>query len=375
MRHSTTISGERPLSPWRISATALAVAIYTAMSACAAPDPTPAAQPVAPGALSLKGAGSTFSAPLLKRWITTYGQSHPSVAITYDPVGSGEGVRRFIGRDVKDADRVDFGASDFAMSNAQLDDVNNDALMIPVTGASVALAYHVSPLRNELRLSRRAYAGIFLGTVTHWNDPLIRATNPGITLPDEAIGLAVREDSSGTTFALSQHLASISDAWRRQFQPSPTVGWRGEAMRAKGNDGVAGLVKSFNGMIGYVGFEFATQLSLDVAALENHDGQFVGPSAESCRAGLAAANIPEDLRAFVPDPGGKDAYPIVTYSWLLVRKSTIDSSNGQALKDFLKWCLTDGQATASETGYVPLPSSMVQKSLAALKTPGLTSSR
>lgn len=340
------------------------VGLWAATTGCARPqaskDP-----PLAPGSVAIKGAGSTFAAPLLHAWSTAYRATHPDVTITYDAVGSGEGVRRFIGDDLAPGDRVDFGASDSAMSDAELAQTDG-TLMLPVTGACVVLAYHVSPLRSELRLSRKAYAGIFLGRVTRWNDPLIHASNPGLALPDQPIGLAVRLDSSGTTFAFSQHLGAISDEWRAQFPPSTTVPWPGDAMRAKGNDGVAGLIKSFNGMIGYLGYEFAQKLDLDVAALENKRGQFVTPSPAACAAGLATAQMPSNLRAFTPDPDASGAYPIVTFSWVLLRQHSSDPAQQTALRTFFRWCLESGQSMAASLGYVPLPSPVADKALRAL---------
>jgi phosphate transport system substrate-binding protein len=314
-------------------------------------------------ALALRGAGSTFSSLLFAQWATAYHQLHPDVALQYDSVGSGEGVQRFLGRNVPTEQAVDFGASDSAMSDEQLAQAP-DTLMLPVTGGCVTVAYNVPGLHG-LKLTRRAYAGIFAGTIDRWNAPEIAAANPGLVLPDLPIARIVRLDSSGTTFAFSSHLAAISDTFGRVSPPGTMVDWRGEAMRANGNEGVAGMIKTYHGTIGYVGFEFAEKLGLDMAALQNQAGSFVGPSEAACGAGLASAQLPANLRVFVTDPAGPDAYPIVTFSWALVRKGA-SGQTAEAIRSFFHWALTDGQQYASQLGYVPLPNAVAAKGLAAL---------
>src|SRR5208283_3250724 len=235
-------------------------------------------------------------------------------------VGSGEGVRRFIGEGVADDQKVDFGASDAAMSDAELARVNNDALMVPVTAGCVVLAYNLPGFHGGLKLSRKAYAGIFLGEIKNWNDPLIAKSNPGVRLPNLTIATVVRQDGSGTTFAFTNNLSAINDRFRSLFGSTTLVNWPGNAMRANGNEGVAALIQKSQGSIGYVGYEFANKIGLDMAALENKEGNFVQPSQQSCEDGLARAELPENLRVFVPDPSGADSYPIVTFSWVLLRK-------------------------------------------------------
>lgn len=200
------------------------------------------------------------------------------------------------------------------MSDVELAQTNNDTLMVPVTSACLVLAYNLPNYHGELRLSRKAYAGIFLGEIKKWNDPLIAQSNPGVKLPDLTIAIAARQDASGTTFAFTNNLSAISDRWRSLFGPATLVNWPGNAMRAKGNEGVAALIQKSEGSIGYVGYEFANRLGLDMAAIENKDGKFIQPAEQSCVAGLASADLPDNLRAFVPDPSGAKSYPIVTYS-------------------------------------------------------------
>jgi phosphate transport system substrate-binding protein len=320
--------------------------------------------------MMLNGAGSTFAAPLFDRWFTAYHTAHPGTTVKYYAVGSGEGVRRFIERDLKPNEAVDFGASDSAMSDAELAQAKTPTLMIPATGGCVVLAYNLPGLKEPLKLSRQTYPAIFLGDIQKWNDPKIVQSNPGMTLPDLSIGRMVRLDNSGTTFAFSSHLAAISDQWRQRGTASTHINWSGVVVSAKGNEGVAGLIRNFEGSIGYVGYEFAMRLGLSLASLENRDGQFVQPSARTCAAGLATADLPDNLRAFVPDPGGADSYPIVTFSWILLRKTNGDASRTAALRDLVEWCLRDGQQSAGELGYAPLPTSVAQKALQAVSALG-----
>jgi len=329
-----------------------------------------AEEKVPAGATVLTGAGATFPSVLYHRWFTVYHDSHPDTYIKYAAVGSGEGVRRFVGKNISDGEQVDFGASDAAMSDAQIADANNDVLMVPATAGCVVLAYNVPGLSSQLKLSRRAYAGIFLGEITNWNDPLIAQSNPGVKLPKLTIVTVVRLDSSGTTFAFTRNLDAISERWRGQFTPANLINWPGNAMRAKGNEGVAGLIEKSVGSIGYVGYEFARRIGLDMATLENKEGKFVKPSEQSCSAALATAEVPANLRMFVPDPNGGDSYPIVTFSWILLRKSYKNPQTAEAIRKFFQWSLQDGQRYAPQMGYVQLPPAVAEKALAAVNSIG-----
>jgi len=319
------------------------------------------------GSIQLKGAGSTFASLLFARWFKVYHSAHPDIYITYDAVGSGEGVRRFIGKNVAAQDQVDFGASDSAMSDTQIASVNNDVVMVPATAGCVVLAYNLPEVKGTLRLSRKAYAGIFLGEITRWNDPLVTQSNPGVKLPDLTIVTVVRQDRSGTTFALTKNLDAINHRFRERYRPADYVNWSG-AMRADGNEGVAGLIEKSTGSIGYVGYEFARRIGLDMASLENRDGMFVKPTEPNCVAALATADIPENLRVFVPDPAGAESYPIVTFSWILLRKSYRNPQTAEALRSLVQWSLQDGQDYAPDLGYVQLPAIVAEKAMAAVNT-------
>ena len=320
-------------------------------------------------AIVLRGAGATFPLILYKQWFSAYQHDHPGTVITYKAVGSGEGIRRFIGRDTKDEERVDFGASDAAMSDTDMALVEGGALLLPVTAGSVVLAYNLPGIQGDLKLSRAAYTGIFLGEIKNWNDPAIARTNPGVKLPRLTIATVVRQDRSGTTFAFTNHLSAVSEKWRSRYGAATYVDWPGNAMRATGNEGVAGRIDHSIGSIGYVGYEFARRLSLNLAIIENREGRFVKPTPESCATALAFAPISENLRAFVPDPPGEDSYPLVTFTWILLYKR-YDAVKGAAIRDLFRWCLREGQGYAPQAGYVPLPEGVAAKAVTALD--GLT---
>lgn len=314
------------------------------------------------GLLLLRGAGATFPAPLYKRWVDSFQKAHPGVAIDYDAVGSGEGISRFV------TGSVDFGASDAAMKDADIAKVDRGVVMIPATAGMVVLPYNIPGVGPGLKLPREVYRDIFLGIITKWNDPRIVAANPDLKLPNLSIVLVTRLDSSGTTFAFTNHLSAVSDNWRHSFGAATRVDWPANSMQVRGNEGVAGRVKISQGAIGYVEYGFARRLNLPVAALENKEGKFVRPEAQNGTVALASgsATMPDNLRLFIPDPPGEASYPIVTYTWMLLYGSYADTRKAKALKTFLAWGLGDGQKVAGEMGYIPLPESVVARGQAAL---------
>ncbi len=319
-----------------------------------------------PGGILLRGAGATYPAPLYKKWFAEYQAAHPDVAIAYDAVGSGEGVRRFIGKGVKGEEQVDFGASDAAMTDEQIAQVDKGVLLVPATAGSVVLAYNLPGFDGELKLSRAACAGIFLGRIKSWNDPAIAATNRGATLPKLTIVTVARQDPSGTTFAFTNHLDAISPEWSRRYGAATLIDWPGNTMRAGGNENVAGRIQHSEGSIGYVGYEFAHRLGLKMASLENKSGNFVQPGDQAGMAALAAAELPANLRLFIADPASRDAYPIVTFSWILLYRNYDDPRKAKAVLDLFRWCLNDGQKLSSDLGYLQLSSNVSSKSLAAV---------
>jgi phosphate transport system substrate-binding protein len=361
------VNGNSSFLGIRITLLAALVVLLGVACGCSSQADNKAVLAAPPGGVLLQGAGATFPSPLYKEWFTAYHADHPKTLITYDVVGSGEGIRRFLGENLKKEDeRVDFGASDAALRDDQLVEVPKGALMLPVTAGSVVLAYNLPDFEGELKLSRRAYAGIFLGEIKYWNDPLIAKSNPGVKLPRLTIARVVRQEGSGTTYAFTRHLDAINEEWRARYGPAILVNWPGDAMRATGNEGVAGRIKQSVGSIGYVNFDFARKIGLKVATLENKEGNYIRPSVSAGTTALAGAQMPENLRVFVPDPPGADAYPIVTFTWILLYKNYPDSAKATAVRDLFHWCLTDGQKYSADLGYMPLPPNVAQKALSAL---------
>ncbi|EXJ12625.1 phosphate ABC transporter substrate-binding protein PstS [Imhoffiella purpurea] len=314
--------------------------------------------------LVVRGAGATFPQPLYQRWMQEYAKVDTGVRFSYEGVGSGSGVKRFL------EGSVDFGASDAAMSDSELAKVDpkRGVEMIPMTAGMVVLAYNIPGVPEGLRLSRALYADILAGKVGFWDDARIQESNPDLTLPHLAIVTVVRRDSSGTTYVITNHLARIDPDWETS---GPGIGkrvdWPGSAMEVQGNEGVARRVQITDGAIGYMAYEFAKQLDLPIATLQNKAGNFVEPGPLTGQAALASAEeIPENLRVYLPDPAGADAYPIVSYTWLLLDGRYPDPAKAEALKAALGWGLDEGQTIAAEMGYIPLPDRMIGKAKEAL---------
>ena len=314
-----------------------------------------------PGTIQLRGAGSTFAAPLQKKWLEAYQKRHPKVVVRYEAIGSGEGTKQFL------AGAVDFGASDAALSDEQMTAVTSGAQLVPILAGSIVLAYNLDGLGGPLKLSRAVYVDIFFGKITSWDDPRIQHLNPGLKLPRQDIALVVRQDGSGTTYAFTNHLSALSPEWREH---GPGVGsliaWPRPAMTVPGNEGVAGRIKQSQGAIGYVEYGIAQRGDLAMAWLENKAGAFIQPHGGSGLATLLNVTMPDNLRVFAPDPDGDDSYPIVTYSWLLLYKTYDNPQKAAALKDYVRWCLTDGQAFNESLGFVRLPPQVVSRAVRAV---------
>jgi phosphate transport system substrate-binding protein len=309
----------------------------------------------------LSGAGATFPAPLYQRWIAEFGKANSGVQINYQAVGSGTGINNFT------QGIVDFAGSDAAMTDEQIAKVKQGAVLIPATAGSIVLAYNL-PGVEILKLSREAYVGIFLGKITKWNDPTIAKANTGVKLPDTAITPCERSDGSGTNFVFTKHLSAISPDFQSQVGEGTTVTWPA-GVAGKGNDGVTALVKQTPGAIGYVEYGYAKNNKLTFAQLENKSGAFVAATPESGAATLNTTQFPSNiLRAWPSDPDSKDAYPIATFTWLLLYKKYDKKEALEPLKKFVSYGLSDGQKFAGELGYIPLPKEVVEKCEAALKS-------
>jgi phosphate transport system substrate-binding protein len=315
-------------------------------------NPTVWAQsPRTPGTISLHGAGSTFAAPLYKKWIEGYASSQPSVSISYDVVGSGEGVRRSL------VDAVDFAGSDEILTDSESAQAGG-AIMIPVTAGMVVIAYNVSGLASAIKLPRDVYLDIFAGVIRQWDDPRIRAANQGVTFPHGDIQVVAREDGSGTTAAFTRHLDVIGSTWRTNgMKVGKLINWPTNAALAPGNEGVAPKIKATAGSIGYVEFWYAQRFGLAMATLQNKAGKFITPSAASGDLALSGrVALVQQLDHSVADPFTAGAYPIPSFSWMLVYPAYRDKAKASALRDFAEWALSQqAQDIAVQLGYLPLP--------------------
>ncbi len=305
----------------------------------------------------ITGAGASFPFPLYSAWFQAYSAKTKGVRIEYQSVGSGAGVKNFIER------IVDFGASDAAMTDAQMEQVKGGALVLPMTAGEIVLAYNL-PGVSELRLPRAVYPAIFAGEITRWNDPAIVAANPGVALPDLPITVVRRSDSSGTTFVFTQHLSAISPAFKEKVGSGTTVQWPAQStfIGAPRNDGITATVMQTPGAIGYIEYGYAKLTKTPFAVLENKSGKFITAGDAAGQAALASAEFQgNDLRVWVTDPANPDAYPIATFTWMLFYKDSGKPETAAALRDFVEWALVDGQKMSSDLGYIPMPDVVVEK--------------
>lgn len=309
-----------------------------------------------PGAaVFLRGAGATFPKLLYERWIDVYEEENPTVDVDYEAVGSGAGEKRFLANEPG----LIFGASDGALDDEDIAKASRGAVLVPMTAGSIVLAYNLPGFDGDLKLSRDALAGIFLGTVTSWNDDAIQESNPGKRLPDRPISVVVRMDSSGTTRGFVTHLAAISPAWKNGPGVGKRIDWPSRTLPGRGNSGVAALIQRSPGAIGYVQYGFSQKLALPLASLQNKAGNYVAPTGSSGTAMIDSLELDKHLRAFNPDPEGERAYPIGTLTWILAHEQYEHAADAEALRAFLTWCLTDGQRYAEDAGYLQLPQRFV----------------
>ncbi len=316
--------------------------------------------------VTINGAGATFPAPLYQTWAQEFGKKNPNIQVNYQSVGSGAGRQQFVAR------TVDFGASDSVPRPQEISKIESETnppkgmVAVPMVGGAVVLAYNIPGVGPEIRLSRLALANIFLGKIKNWNDPLLAGLNPGVTFPDLPITVVHRSDGSGTTDIFTTHLNAISPEWRQKVGRGSSVNWP-TGVGARGNEGVSEQIKQIPGAIGYVEFGFAKLNNLNIARLENRSGKFVTPKVETEQAALARIKLDERLLGVDPDPAGEDSYPIVGYTWILAYKVYPKAETSKAVKEFLRYGLTEGQSFAEPLGYVPLPEETRQKALAALE--------
>ena len=322
---------------------------------------------LAQNALLINGAGATFPNPIYSKWFDEYHKTNGNIQINYQSVGSGAGIKQ-----ATDG-TVDFGASDGPMSDEQLkaySDKHGSALLhFPTVLGAVVPTYNINGVSVSLNFTPEALAGIFLGRITKWNDPAIAAANKGVNLPAEDIVVVHRSDGSGTTYVFTDYLSKVSDDWKNKVGKGTSVNWPA-GLGGKGNEGVTGLIKQTPNSIGYVELIYAAKNNVAYGAVKNADGVFlkadlVGVS--EAAAGVAK-NMPDDFRVSITNAPGKKAYPISSFTWLLIPAKFSDAAKRDAMKGFLKWALTDGQNQVEELSYAKLPKEVVAKELKAINS-------
>jgi phosphate transport system substrate-binding protein len=312
--------------------------------------------------LQINGAGATFPYPIYSKWFDQYHKVHPNAEINYQSIGSGGGIRQL------SAGTVFFGASDGPMTNEQIAAAGFRIVHLPTVLGGVVPVYNVPEISAELKFTGPVLADIFLGKITKWNDAAIRATNPGVNLPNADITVVHRSDGSGTSYIWCDYLSKVSPEYRKTVGVATSVNWPA-GVGAKGNEGVAGLVKQTPGSIGYVELIYALQNKIAYGEVKNLAGEWVRASTEtvSNAAAAAAQNMPKDFRVSITNAPGHNVYPISSFTWLLLQESPKDVVRSRTMVDFVRWALTDGQQFAPQLGYAPLPKEVVALEMDALK--------
>jgi phosphate transport system substrate-binding protein len=326
-----------------------------------------AAIAVAEGTLSINGAGATFPYPMYSKWFDEYHKKDANLQINYQSIGSGGGIKQVT------EGTVDFGASDGPMNDEQLkafQDKHGFAILhFPtVMGADVP-TYNIPGVSAELNFTPEALAGVFLGKITKWNDPAIAGANKGVNLPGNDIVVVHRSDGSGTTYIWTDYLAKVSDEWKNKVGKGTSVNWP-VGLGGKGNEGVAGLVKQTPNAFGYVELIYAVQNKMPYGKVKNSSGAFIKADLAGVTAAAAGAakDMPDDFRVSITNAPGKTAYPISSFTWLLIPAKFSDSSKRDAMKGFIKWMLTEGQNQTEALSYAKLPKEVVSKEMKSLNT-------
>ena len=311
--------------------------------------------------LLINGAGATFPEPIYQKWFSEYGKTHPNVQINYQGVGSGAGIRQL------SSQTVFFGASDGPMTNDQLAAAPGKVIHLPTVLGSVVPIYNIPNVTAELKFTGPVLADIYLGKITKWNDPAVAKVNPGVSLPGLDITTVHRADGSGTTYIWADYLHKVSPEWAKRVGVATAVTWPGGLGGPK-SDGVTALVKQTPGAIGYVELVYALQNKLAYGLVQNSAGEFVRASLQSTTAAAAEAvkAMPADFRVSIVNAPGKDAYPVASFTWMLLYEAPKDKAQAKVMVDFMKWALSDGQKLAGDLGYAPLPDEIVKLELAAL---------
>jgi phosphate transport system substrate-binding protein len=311
----------------------------------------------------LQGAGATFPNPLYQKWLSEYGKLNPNVKIDYQSIGSGGGIKQIQAR------TVDFGASDSPMKDADLKAAPGEILHVPTVLGAVVITYNLAGVAQPLRFTPDVIADIFLGKLKKWNDPRIKTENPAVNLPDADITVVHRSDGSGTSAVFTDYLSKVSPEWKEKVGSGTSPNWP-VGLGGKGNEGVTGQVKQTPNTIGYVELAYAVQNKLPVGLVKNKAGNFVEPSidAVTTAAAGAVAATPDDLRVSITDAPGPTAYPISSYTYILVYKEQQDAVKGKVLVDFLWWGIHDGEKFAKDLLYAPLPDEIIKRAEAKINS-------
>ena len=306
-------------------------------------------------AQKLNGAGATFPYPIYFKWFSEYSAQHSGVQINYQSIGSGGGIRQVT------AGTVDFAASDVPMTDEQLAQSKVKLVHVPTVIGAVVPIYNLPGVSTELKFSPDVLADIYLGKITSWNDGRIAKDNPGVKLPDSKINVVHRSEGSGTTFIFTDYLSKVSSEWKEKVGRNSAVAWP-IGIGAKGNESVAGMVRQLPGTIGYVELIYALQNKIQFGYIKNAAGNWVKGSIDGVtEAAASVKNMPADYRVSITNAPGKDAYPISSFTWLLIPNPAINAANGKIIKDFLNWMLDHGESEVSALYYAPLPKSVSDK--------------
>jgi phosphate transport system substrate-binding protein len=310
---------------------------------------------------TLNGAGATFPYPIYSKWFSEYHKAHSDVQVNYQSIGSGGGIRQVL------AGTVDFGASDSPMTDEQLGQAKVKILHTPTVLGAVVPAYNIPGVTGEVKFTPEALAGIFLGKITSWNDKALTAANPGVNFPNQPIVVIHRSDGSGTSYIFTDYLSKVSADWKNGPGKGTSVKWP-VGLGGKGNEGVAGMIRQMEGSVGYVELIYALQNKITYGSMKNPAGDFVKASLESVTTAAASVkNMPADFRVSITNAPGKGAYPISSFTWLLIPTKSQDPNKGKILTDLLNWCETDGQKLTADLSYAPLPDTVVAKVKEAIK--------
>ncbi|HKU25155.1 MAG TPA: phosphate ABC transporter substrate-binding protein PstS [Candidatus Sulfotelmatobacter sp.] len=311
--------------------------------------------------VNLNAAGATFPYPIYSKWFSEFHNAHSDIQINYQSIGSGGGIQQL------KAGTVDFGASDMPLDDEKLKDMGKPIIQLPTVMGSVVPAYNIPGISGEIKFTPEALAGIFLGHIKKWNDKALAEANPGVNLPDQDIVVVHRSDGSGTTFVWTDYLSKVSPEWKSGVGSSTSVKWP-TGIGGKGNEQVAGLVRQQPGAIGYVELIYALQNNIPFGPVKNSAGNFVKASLQSTSAAAASVkNMPDDFRISITNATGKNAYPISSFTYLLIPTQWQDQTKKNAVVTFLNWMLDQGQSMVEPLNYAPLPKQVVQKEKAKIK--------